>query len=228
VFPLYSLLLILPLLETPEFSEAVQRRTLAATVRLVDREGEREASGVVVAIREQVAYILTAQHAVAKNGKFEVRFFTEKSYPKPAFSREANRVVMENATCDLALIQVDLKGIDTLPEVIPIRLDPVKEKEFLALSSGAAANTAPTLEKMHVRGRKLVKRKDGGTAFFWQTDEAPLEGRSGGPLVDREGKLIGITSGEQDRLGYFSHLDEIRSWLKKTDDGKFRWLVESK
>ncbi len=46
-----------------------------------------------------------------------------------------------------------------------------------------------------------------------------VAGRSGGPLLDRDGTLLGIASGGDDRASYFIHLDEIRPFLKRNGLG---------
>lgn len=217
-----------PTVEAKEFTPELQRSVLAATVRVVDRDGGNEATGVLVGVKDGEGYLLTAHHAVAKSGKVEILFFTDESYPKPSATVKASRVVFENADADLALLKVALKEVGGVPAPIPIRSEVPKEKEFVALSGGASGGRSPTLEVLNVRGRKLVQRRDGGGAFFWQTREAPTRGRSGGPMVDPSGNLIGIASGEQQEQGYFSHLDEIRGWLRKADEGKLRWLLEGK
>jgi S1-C subfamily serine protease len=214
-----------PTVETKEFTPELQRSVLAATVRVVVDDG-RKATGVLVGVRDGFGYLLTAHHAVEKSGKIEVQFFTAESHPKPSATVRADLVVFENPAADLALLKVSLKVVAPVP--IPIRAEGPKEKEFIALSGGASGGKAPTPQVVHVRGRKLVQRADGGGAFFWQTREASVEGRSGGPLVDATGCLVGIASGEQQSQGYFGHLDEIRAWLRKADDGKLRWLLEVK
>lgn len=217
-----------PIVEAKEFPPEIQRSILAATVRIVDRDSGREATGVLVGVRDGNGYLLTARHAIARSSKVEVQFFSAESHPKPSATVKANRVVFENPAADLALLTVPLKGVAPTPAPIPIRAEGPKEKEFLALSGGASFGKAPSLEVLRVRGRKLVQKVDGSSAFFWQTREAPVVGRSGGPLVDTGGTLLGITSGEQQDQGYFSHLDEIRAWLRKADEGNLRWLLEVK
>jgi len=216
-----------PTVESKEFPPEIQRSILAATVRVVVEDG-REGTGVLVGVRDEVGYILTAHHAITKGGSIKVEFFTGESYPRPSTTIKADRVVFENPNADLAMLKVSLKKFDQAPAPIPIRAEAPKEKDFVALGTGATGGSAPTPQALHVLGRKLVQRKDESGAFFWQTREAPVQGRSGGPLVDAAGSLLGIASGEQKAQGYFSHLDEIRAWLRKADEGSLRWLLEVK
>jgi hypothetical protein len=47
------------------------------------------------------------------------------------------------------------------------------------------------------------------------------EGRSGGPLVDKRGLLIGVCSGVSKDKAYFCHIDEINAFLERNG---FDWL----
>jgi serine protease Do len=213
-----------PLLETKDFSADLQRSTLAATVRVVENEKKSFGSGVLIGVRENQGYILTARHTITSRGRFEVQFFTEESYPKAAFSVVASRVIHENSDADLALLTIDLSD-KKFPSPLSVAMESPKEKEFSCLSCGGSLGESPTIETAVVRNRILLQRPNNSSAFFWQTKEAPVKGRSGGPLINTDGKVIGIASGEQEGQGYYTHLDEIRTWLRKTDEGKWRWLI---
>jgi S1-C subfamily serine protease len=49
------------------------------------------------------------------------------------------------------------------------------------------------------------------------------KGRSGGPLIDQRGFVIGICSGTSDGKGYFTHTHEIHRFLKQN---AFDWLAD--
>ena len=42
-----------------------------------------------------------------------------------------------------------------------------------------------------------------------------MSGRSGGPLLDADGRLIGVCSGTQEGMNYYTHPDEIRGALQR-------------
>ena len=214
-----------PILESKEIPETVQRSVLAATVQILNPEAKKEGSGVLIGIREGQGFILTARHVVAEARQWEVRFFEDESYPKSVLRVGKTSLLIQNQDADLALLRVDLKGVKNLPKPLKIRKEALKEKEFLAFSSGGSGTASPTLEPLQIQGRKLLTRPDRSSAFFWQSREAPEEGRSGGPLVDLRGNLIGICSGKQEEKGYYTALEEIRSWLEKSDHA---WILEEK
>jgi hypothetical protein len=51
--------------------------------------------------------------------------------------------------------------------------------------------------------------------FHWQTETPPDNGRSGGGLFDRDGRLAGVCVANQEGRGYYLHLDEIHAALKR-------------
>jgi hypothetical protein len=59
----------------------------------------------------------------------------------------------------------------------------------------------------------------------WQTEKTPARGRSGGPLLDRRGLLIGLDSGAGDGKGYYVHVEELHAFLKRNG---LDWLYEEK
>ena len=69
--------------------------------------------------------------------------------------------------------------------------------------------------------RTMLRRRENKVAFFWETSAKSLRGRSGGPLLDNEGLVIGICSGTQGERGYYTHIDEIHAWLKPLG---YEWL----
>ena len=72
-------------------------------------------------------------------------------------------------------------------------------------------------------GPKRARRPGVETAVrVWETSQPPAQGRSGGPLLDRQGQLLGIGSGSSGGKGYFSHLDEIERFLKRNG---LQWLT---
>jgi S1-C subfamily serine protease len=83
----------------------------------------------------------------------------------------------------------------------------------------------PRVTAVTVGARKLVRRPDGGSAFFWEADGESVPGRSGGPLFDADGQLVGVCSGTQGGKTYFTHPGEIRSALR---DHRLEWVLGEK
>ena len=81
----------------------------------------------------------------------------------------------------------------------------------------------PDIRFDKVLDKKKVHKPDNTEAFYWETAIPQEEGRSGGPMIDARGYVIGIASGTQHKKGYYSHIDEIHSALKQEG---FDWLYK--
>lgn len=214
----WLLLLLVPAqtLESKVFSRQLQDRAVAATVRIVNRGEKTEGSGVLLGAADKGFYILTAAHLVHRPAGLEISTFTIDSYPRPAKVYLKAEVVARTPDMrDLALIRVSTE--DRLPGRLPLcpsRLVP-KEEKFDALSVGCGAARAPLCLVEHVRGSRLIRRQKGmKPALFWEVQRAQMPGRSGGPLLDRDGNLLGIANGVNDGKGYYCHVVEIYRWLE--------------
>ena len=91
----------------------------------------------------------------------------------------------------------------------------------LATGLGAAA---PTVLVEAVK-RKVLLRRPGDTksTWCWETQRRPERGRSGGPLLDEAGRVIGLASGHDGKCGYYTHAEEIHRFLKRN---ALDWLFE--
>jgi S1-C subfamily serine protease len=201
--------------ESADFSKEVQAAALRATVRIVNRAGALNGSGVIVKQDANFVYVLTAQHVVDKAEKMEVHTFSAESYPKAAKVYGSAQVVAQAKEQDLAVVRIATR--DKAPGVLPLcpAAKAPGDKDFPGLSVGCNDGKAPTCRAETVKGRKTVKRPGEEALVSWEVSTAPVAGRSGGPLVDKRGKVLGIASGANDGLGYFVHPEEIERFLKK-------------
>jgi S1-C subfamily serine protease len=169
--------------------------------------------------------VLTAAHAVATPGVREVHYFTQESYPERAKVFTRVTTVATWPAADVALLSVAVG--DWPAPVLKLAGPGQRPKTFptTALSVGCTAAGSPTAREEQIQAKRLVRRPEGAVAFFWQCQAASLPGRSGGPLLDRNGRVIGLAAATQSGRGFYAHLDEILAALKKHD---YSWLWENK
>ncbi len=190
-------------------------------------------SGIIVGDR---GLVLTNDHVVA--GAEEIRVTLSDGRVFPA------RLVGRGLPVDLDLLQIILP--DDFSEKLPfVTLGTATD---LALGEWAVAIGAPsnleasvTAGVISATGRRLPSKEDYRYLGMIQTDAAINPGNSGGPLVNADGKVVGINtaivskSGGSEGLGFAIPADQAR---KVMDDvlakGEIRgawfgWeLVESK
>lgn len=215
-------------IESKEFPKETQAAVLRATVWVANNTRNVEASAVIIKQEGKFVYLLTAGHVARKDEQLQLRVFTEESYPKAAENYKSVDVLATDKEHDLALLR--LATTDKMPGVLPLcppkkvkALDD-REHPFQVLSCGCGPDKAPVCQLETVRRKvKVQRRGDKETTLTWELAEAPARGRSGGPLVDKRGFVIGVASGASDGQGYYVHIDEINRFLKANT---FEWLYE--
>lgn len=217
------------LIRHPDFPVAMQRSLLAGTARLTSLQNDI-GTAAIVAIRDGTAYLLTAKHVVDSYSEFQCDFFPHGKRYEPARVKAIDRLAMFGAI-DVAVIKVTLKGLtdDQLRGLTVVALpkpyDRPRQFPVPAISVGCDSGAAPTMKAETIKAKQLVRKTEGSGAVYWLMEHPPVGGRSGGPLIDRRGKLLGICVAAKEGVGYFAYLDEIHAALKA--DG-LAWLWESK
>jgi hypothetical protein len=189
------------------YSEKLQRAYMETVVRIKAEGGANrwQGSGVCVAYDKNkgVAVILTAAHVVkdARTMSFEV--FTAASYPNPARKYSPQAKWWWNENDDVAVIVARMP----VPGVAPLAKDPAAIKaDAHVFSVGCGIGAPPVcqvgdLAGLDVSGDYVIKR-------------GAVGGRSGGPLIGREG-VIGIVSRGRNGETLFVSLDKIQGLIKR-------------
>ena len=212
--------------ESTDFPRPLQARVIAATVLVGNPARKIEGSGVIVGKKDNMLYVLTAYHVVHEDsGRLEITVFSQNPRSETTY-RFAQVVAKLPGTTDLALVQV--AATKPTPEVVPIFPigETIKQNRIAAMSAGCARSLPPVCHLIRTVEKKIVQRQLGGdTSIFWQSPEKAVKGRSGGPLINSQGQVVGICSGASEGKCFYSHIDEIHRLLKQ--DG-FSFLAEKK
>ena len=182
-------------------------------------------TGAVVGTKDGFAYLLTAAHVVPFDG-VEVAFTTRETYPKPAWFAKQPEVVARWPDPDVALVRFRVPEGRAVPR-LPLAAVGQRPKAFPfpAWSVGLGPADAATVRPDRVTAKQAVRPPNRGLAFYWETDVPPAPGRSGGPLLDDRGRVIGVCAAARGPHGYHAHLDELLAALKRDGHG---WLVSPK
>ncbi|MFV2070131.1 MAG: trypsin-like peptidase domain-containing protein [Pirellulales bacterium] len=209
--------------ELPDrFPPAIVQRAMTATVAVTGPQGRWVASGVVVGVRQPFVYVLTAWHTVARSPKIDVTTFSVDTYPATTGGPYVAAVIAQAPRADVALLRFTTD--DAMPGLLPIcRPDRVPNAKGLVALSVGCDRGRPTVQSETVVDKKQVRiRDDAPSAWIWEVEGEVAHGRSGGPLVDARGCVLGIASGASQGKGYFAHTDEIMRMLREHG---LAWLV---
>jgi S1-C subfamily serine protease len=207
------------------FTDDFQWKAVHATLRLGVRFGEGSTgSAIVIANKDQYLWALTAQHVVRESAQIEADLYQKSVYPARARTQTGVTTVERNPKIDVALVKIPIVS-EPLPEVLPLIAPGLRPKHFpqSVLAVGCDDGFIPKCFEDKIQAKRLVRRPESQSAFFWETVGAPQKGRSGGGLIDAEGRVIGVCAA-RDGYGYYTHIDEIHAWLKPKG---YSWLWEN-
>ena len=165
--------------------------SVVSTVKIGGNENDRLrgiGSGVIVSSEGE---ILTNEHVVRNAARVEVELHRNRSVTA--------EVVYADASLDLALLRVQEPVAGLVP--VGFREAPPKVGEWVmamgqpfALGNTVTVGVVSGLKRNHADlGRPRDLDPDGYWSFI-QTDASVNVGNSGGPIVDLDGKVLGVTT----------------------------------
>ena len=166
----------------------IYSRDSAGVVAIMARSGQGADEGTGIVLDEH-GLILTNDHVVAGDTSIQIGVGTGSSKA----TREA-KLVGEEANHDLALIQVNPSGLG-LKALTIARSDSVHVGDPV-YAIGSPYGLEETLTKGIVSAvdREIQAPNRSQITGVVQTDAALNPGNSGGPLINSEGKVIGVNS----------------------------------
>ena len=136
-------------------------------------------SGVIL---RSNGYIQTNNHVVHEANRIDVRLRNGKSYP-------ATLVGADSAT-DLAMLKIDARG---LPQAEFASSEKARVGQFvIAIGSPFGLDYTVTTGVLSAKGRGGIGANE--IEDYLQTDASINPGNSGGPLVDLQGRVLGINT----------------------------------
>jgi thiol-disulfide isomerase/thioredoxin len=160
---------------------------LAASVRIrvKDSQGEDVGSGTIIDSRLGMTTVLTCGHIFRnwdKQATIEIDYFRDGQ-----METTAGRRVFHNLADDVGLISID---VDPLPSCRVASTETKLLKGLPVVSVGCSNGDKPTAQTLKITA---INRYLGAENI--EVGGMPAQGRSGGGLFTRDGKLIGVCSG---------------------------------
>jgi hypothetical protein len=129
-------------------------------------------------------------------------------------------VLARSTEMDLAVLRVP--ATEGLPA--PLKLAAKGTKPKAVMSFGWEKGDAPSGLEESLKGKVRLRKPGDTTAVAcWEIVRKPAAGRSGGPLVDETGQVVGMASGHDGTTGYYVHADEVHAFLRLNG---LSWLAE--
>ena len=181
--------------------------------------GDEEPTGVLVAeggrgsgfFVSPDGYLITNAHVVANSTRIRVMVPAPDGAKGAAPREYSAKVVGTDADNDLALLKVDIQGAP----FFDLARDAAAHQGQLVMAYGSPMGLAQSASLGLVSATDRQLAPDDPRVFI-QTDASMNPGNSGGPLVDLDGKLLGVNtmilsqSGGSEGLGFAVPLEVIR------------------
>lgn len=189
-------------------------RASTVRIRVKDRKGMDLGSGTIIHSAVGRTLIMTCSHIFSelkKDSVIEVDIFQGEK-----FETYVGTLVRYNMEGDVGLISIPTSGIVSAAKVAGIEHE-VKAGDTVA-SIGCNGGELPTLEKIKVTELNRFLGPDN-----IECTGMPVQGRSGGGLFDRSGRLVGVCFAvdKDDKRGLYVGLPVIHKLL---DDSKLTAL----
>ncbi len=127
-------------------------------------------------------YILTNNHVVAEANRIDVRLKNGKSFPA--------KLVGSDSATDLAMLKIDARG---LPKADFASSEKARVGQLvIAIGSPFGLDYTVTTGVLSAKGRGGIGANE--IEDYLQTDASINPGNSGGPLVDLQGRVLGINT----------------------------------
>ncbi len=154
---------------------------IAKEITVVIAGPDGQGSGVIIEQKDDTYYVLTAHHVIGKPGSYEIQTPDGKRYPIFRSQRIGN--------FDLALIWFESKNSYTVAKKNQSK-EPSLGSVVYHAGYPFARNQPRVYRFFEAKITGISSNSPEGYDLFY--DGRALEGMSGGPLLDEQGRLIGI------------------------------------
>ncbi|MCR9295037.1 MAG: serine protease [bacterium] len=190
-----------------------------AIVALMVR-GERVGTGFIVRHTPTGIDLVTAQHVTDDMEDVVLRLWLGSGTTSNYRDYATFEVIYADYTRDLSYVRVVHQfgeGEGGVQAALRVASNPPEKKEFFAW----AVDAGDVAEKPRMLGVNVVDRirakrfKTTDPIHYWKLEQDSAPGMSGGPLLDQQGNVIGVASGNSRGHGYYCAHREIVTFLQE-------------
>jgi len=202
--------------ELPEMPAKIYDKVSPATVRIICENGAEFGTGTIVGIsRQDRALILTNTHVVARNfdetdPEIPLEFFTDikvKIASEPALVQASVLLNFVDRANDIALIGTN-RPVATEQVISYTLSEQIKPGQIVSAFGYPASN-----EVRQTVGSFIEMRRN-----FLVFDAAIAPGNSGGPVIDKKGRMVGMSTYLEGDEGFAISMNLVSSvvngWLQ--------------
>jgi S1-C subfamily serine protease len=182
-------------------------------------DGSASGSGFLI---DGQGHVVTNEHVVANRDRVTVRF-GEEGDPIPG------KVVGEDPSTDLAVLEVDPEKIPPETEALELASSANLRPGDAAIAIGSPFGLSGTITTgiISALDREIESPNGFPISGVLQTDAAINPGNSGGPLLDAEGRVIGVnsqiaagpTSQQNSGVGFAVPVDTVKEVVPQLIEG---------
>lgn len=196
---------------------AAHQGVVEITVNQTSQFGEQGLAQGSGWVYDAAGHVVTNEHVVEGGGSISVRFWNGARYPAT--------LVGTDPSTDLAVIKVDAPATVLHPLRIGSSSDVQVGQPVVAIGSPYGLEETVTSGIVSALHREMTAPNNFTIADSIQTDAAINHGNSGGPLLDLNGRVIGVNAqiksetGENTGVGFAIPSDTVRSIASRLASG---------
>jgi S1-C subfamily serine protease len=184
--------------------------------------GAGQGSGFVI---DDKGYIATNAHVITNGTGSKLTKAREVYVQFPDGNQVGADVVGYDPNADVGLIKVNPKGLELVPLALGHTASVRVGEPVAAIGSPFGEQGSLSVGVVSAKNRTIEALTDFSISDAIQTDAAVNRGNSGGPLLDAEGRVLGINSqirssgGGSVGVGFAVSVDSVRRSIAQIRDG---------
>ena len=189
--------------------------------------GAGQGSGFVI---DDKGYIATNAHVITNGTGSKLTKAREVYVQFPDGNQVSADVVGYDPNADVGVIKVNPKGLQLVPIALGHNASVRVGEPVAAIGSPFGEQGSLSVGVVSAKNRTIEALTDFSISDAIQTDAAVNRGNSGGPLLDAEGRVLGINSqirssgGGSVGVGFAVSVDSVRRSIAQIrDDGKAKY-----